>query len=318
MPERLQVPKTYKLFIGGQFPRSESGRSMETLDRLTGLVAHVCRASRKDLRDAVVAARTAAEPWRLRDAYNRSQILYRLAEVMEGKRRELEEAIGTQAKAHSTKHSAQTGNPKPESRIPNRRPQSAVRKTQTPASEVSSSIDRVIAYAGWADKFSQVLGCNNAVVGPYYNFTVAEGTGVCAVVAPDEPSLLGLVSLVAPPLCAGCSIVALASETNPIPACILAEAFATSDTPPGVVNILTGRRDELIPWIAEHRDIDCIHAAVASDEHSRMLRAGAGENLKRVHITPADTDWSNADDCESPRWIEPFVEFKTIWHPSGS
>jgi acyl-CoA reductase-like NAD-dependent aldehyde dehydrogenase len=294
MPDRLEVTKTYKLFIDGKFPRSESGRTtVVTQTRGTGknksaaVYAHVCRASRKDLRDAVSAARKALPGWKGATAYLRAQILYRIAEMMEGKADELAAAI------------AVTGG--------------------TPAmatKEVTSAIDRMVAFAGWADKYQQVLGCNNPVAGPYYNFTVPEPTGVVAVVSPDAFPLLGLISLIAPAICAGNAVVALASERNPIPAAVLAEVIATSDVPAGVLNLLTGQRDELVPIIADHRDVDAVHAAGLSDAHRATLRAGAAENVKRVCIRD-EVDYFDAAACQTPWWIEPLVEMKTMWHPSA-
>ncbi|MBX3407356.1 MAG: aldehyde dehydrogenase family protein [Phycisphaeraceae bacterium] len=311
MPSRLQVSKTYKLFIDGKFPRSESGRTIAITDSRGRVAAHVCHASRKDLRDAVTAARKALPGWKNATAYLRGQILYRMAEMMEGKCDELAAAL-------------------------------IAGGVKSPAArrEVEASIDRLIAYAGWADKYAQVLGCNNAVAGPYYNFTVPEPTGVVAVIAPDSPGLLGLVSLCAPALCAGNAVVAVAGAPHgqPIAAAVLAEVFATSDLPGGVLNLLAGTRDELVPIIAGHRDIDAVLAAGVSPEHARTLREGAAENVKRVKIfdtlapakkgpkprgknsTPAapQTAWFDAAACESPWWIEPVVEMKTIWHPSAA
>lgn len=304
MYTRLEVNKTYKLFIDGRFPRSESGRTIAVADARGRVVAHVCHASRKDLRDAVSAARKALPGWRNATAYLRGQILYRMAEMMEGKRGELAAALVV-------------GGEKP----------AAARR------EVEVSIDRLVAYAGWADKFAQVLGCNNAVAGPYYNFTVPEPTGVVAVVAPDAPGLLGLVSLCAPALCAGNAVVAVvgADGGQPIAAAVLAEVFATSDLPGGVLNLLTGTRDELTAVIAGHRDIDAVLAAGVSAEQARVLREGAAENVKRVKVidhkatgnkgakvTRGEVDWFDAAACESPWWIEPVVEMKTIWHPSAA
>lgn len=304
MYTRLEVNKTYKLFIDGKFPRSESGRTIAVSDPRGRVAAHVCHASRKDLRDAVSAARKALPGWRGATAYLRGQILYRMAEMMEGKREELAAALV----------------------VGGEKPAAAKR-------EVEASIDRLVAYAGWADKFAQVLGCNNAVAGPYYNFTVPEPTGVVAVVAPDSPGLLGLVSLCAPALCAGNAVVAVvgADGGQPIAAAVLAEVFATSDLPGGVLNLLTGTRDELGPVIAGHRDIDAVLAAGVSAEQARVLREGAAENVKRVrvldHKAPGnkaakaargEVDWFDAAACESPWWIEPVVEMKTIWHPSAA
>lgn len=285
MPERLNVTKTYKLFIGGAFPRTESGRSMKVAAADGPVVAHLCRASRKDLRDAVEAARAAHVKWAAATAYLRAQVLYRLAEMMEGKRRELEGAVAIGGGIEG---------------------------------EVARAIDRVVHYAGWADKYPQALGCANPVAGPYHNFTVPEPVGVVGVVCPDDAPLLGLVSLVAPVVCAGNACVVLASERSPVAACVLAEAIATSDMPGGVVNILTGLREELIPHFASHRGIDAIHAAGVGEDHRRVLELGAAENLKRVKVWVPEPDWFDDGACESPWCIEPFVEFKTIWHPSGS
>jgi acyl-CoA reductase-like NAD-dependent aldehyde dehydrogenase len=295
MPTRLPVLKTYKLFINGAFPRSESGRSIPVHDPSGAVLAHIAWASRKDLRDAVEAARAAQPKWAALTAYNRGQILYRMAEMLEGKREEFAEAIGWQdAPRRAT------------------RPAAAAR-------EVAASVDRLIAFAGWADKFSQVLGCQNAVAGPYYNFTVPEATGVVGIVAPDEHPLLALVSLLAPPLCAGNAIVAIAGDTNPLPAAILGEVLATSDVPPGIVNILTGKRAELIPHLASHREVDAIAAASRPADQSKLLQLGAAENVKRVTIFDrAAEDWFDPAVCENPWTIEPFVEMKTIWHPSAT
>jgi len=277
MTERLDVLKTYKLFIGGKFPRTESGRTMKY--QRDGLTAHMCRASRKDLRNAVEAAHKAFGKWSGATAYLRGQILYRMAEMMEGKRAEFVNAIGDER-------------------------------------EVTAAIDRLVAFAGWSDKYAQVLGCNNAVTGPYYNFTVPQPTGVVGVIAPDETPLLGLISLIAPALCSGNTVVALGSETNPVPTAILGEVCATSDVPGGVINLLTGHKDELIPFFASHREINAVQAAGVTDAHRQELRAGAAENLKRVRIL--DVDFYDDDACEDPWRIEPTVEMKTIWHPSAT
>ena len=287
--ERLAVSKTYKLFIGGKFPRSESGRTIPVGPDHTGAAAHVGWASRKDLRDAVAAARKAQEGWANATAYNRGQVLYRMAEMLEGKRAEFAAALASPP-----------GSPNADA-------------------EITAAVDRLVRFGGWADKYAQVLGCNNPVAGPYYNFTTPEPTGVVAAVAPDEPPLLALVTLIAPPLCAGNAVVAVSGESPAalLSAAIFGEVLATSDVPAGVVNILTGRRDELIPFIAGHRDIDAVAAAGMSDDHARALREGAAENVKRVTVRDG-VDWWNDDDSESPWSIEPFVEFKTVWHPSGA
>ncbi len=304
MTDRLEVLKTFKLYIDGKFPRSESGRTMPIPGRDGSTMAHVCRASRKDLREAVEAARRAQPGWQNATAYLRGQILYRIAEMIEGKRAEFVELIGSVPPATSGARAAR--------RAPARGEQDR---------EVTAAIDRLVCYAGWADKYSQVLGCNNPVAGPHYNFTVPEPTGVVAVICPDGPALLALVSLAAPALCAGNTVVVLSSESNPLPAAVLAEACATGDVPGGVVNVLTGQRAELIPFIAEHRDIDAIHAAGGaggvSPEQATMLREGAAENVKRVTVREG-VDWLDAAACQSPWWIEPLVEMKTVWHPASA
>lgn len=291
MPSRLTVAKTYKLYIGGDFPRSESGRSLPIHNGDERVVAHIAHASRKDLRNAVVAARKAVPGWMARTGYNRGQIIYRMAEMLEGKADEFITALmlpGTHTKREAR-------------------------------AEVEAAVDRLVAFAGWTDKFSQVLGCHNPVAGPYYNFTVPEATGLVAVVAPDEPGLLALVSLIAPPLAAGNAIVAVSGNDHPIAASVLGEVLATSDLPAGVVNILTGNRAELLPWISEHRDIDAVHAADLPDDEALTLRRGMSENIKRVRVREVGEDgWFDADLCTSPWWIEPFIEMKTIWHPAAT
>ncbi len=284
MSDRLGVIKTYKLFIGGKFPRTESGRSTRVTDPQRGVVAHVCHASRKDVRDAVEAARKAQPAWAGATSYLRGQILYRLAEMIESRRAEFIEVLASDDADR----------------------------------EVDASIDRVTSYAGWTDKFPQVWGGANPVAGPYHNFTVPGPVGVVFAIAPDERPLLGLLSMILPPIAMGSSVVVLASETNPIPAMILAEAIATSDVPGGVVNILTGFRAELAEHIAGHREIDAVHAAGVDADQRRVLREGAAENLKRVTVRDTAGDaWYDAS-CASPWWIEPFVESKTTWHPSAT
>ena len=317
MPERLEVAKTYKLFIDGKFPRSESGRTFAAQDAKGRVYAHMCRASRKDLRDATTAARKALTGWRDATAYLRAQILYRMAEMMEGKRDEFAQALAI----------GWSGSP-------NRKPGSESRGTQSRGTkEVTAAIDRLVAFAGWADKYAQVLGCNNQVAGPYYNFTVPEPTGVVGILAPDEPGLLGLISLLAPVICAGNTAVVVGGGTPgaSLATVILGEVFATSDLPAGVVNLLTGDRAELLPVMAGHRDIDAIHAAGVTAQQRQTLREGAAENIKRVTVReisskPAkpsknaakSVDFYDSAACESPWWIEPFVEMKTIWHPSAA
>jgi len=262
---RLPVKKTYKLHIGGAFPRSESGRTYEAEGQ------NVARASRKDARDAVRAARAAFPAWSGLTAYNRGQVLYRLAEMMEARATDLESVCSGR-------------------------------------DEVDAAIDRVIWYAGWADKLAQVLGGSNPVAGPYFDFTVPEPTGVVAVLVPSEPALGGIVSRILPPLVGGNAVVALASETHPLAAMELAEAFATSDLPAGAVNILTGLRDELAPWLAGHMDVNAIDLTGA-DGTSAELERLAAENVKRVVRSSAEV--------QSPWEIEAFLELKTVWHPIG-
>jgi acyl-CoA reductase-like NAD-dependent aldehyde dehydrogenase len=291
---RIPVLKTYKLYINGAFPRSESGRSLEVKDSRGRTAAHLCKASRKDLREAVEAARGACGKWAAATAYNRGQILYRIAEMMEGKRDELAAAL-----------SITTG----------------TRRSSDAVAEVDMAIDRVIYFAGWADKYPQVLGCNNPVSGPFYNFTITEPSGVIACIAPDAHPLLGLISVIAPVIVSGNTCVALTSQTNPIAGAVFAEVCATSDVPAGVINILTGERAELIKYISDHRDIDGIHAATASLEESARFREGAAENIKRVLVRSSEgkhkVDWTDSAMCETPFWIEPFIEFKTVWHPAS-
>jgi acyl-CoA reductase-like NAD-dependent aldehyde dehydrogenase len=262
---RLSVKKTYKLFIGGAFPRSESGRTFEAEGQ------NVARASRKDARDAVRAARAAFPTWAGMTAYNRGQVLYRLAEMMEARSTDLERVCAGRE-------------------------------------EVEAAIDRVVWYAGWADKLAQVLGSSNPVSGPYFDFTIPEPTGVVAILAPTEPALGGLVSRIAPALVGGNAVVAVASEEHPVAAVELAEALATSDLPGGAVNILTGYRDELAPWLAGHMDVNAIDLTGADGAAGELERMAA-ENVKRVVRSSADV--------QSPWEIEAFLEFKTVWHPIG-
>jgi acyl-CoA reductase-like NAD-dependent aldehyde dehydrogenase len=263
---RLPVRKTYKLFIGGAFPRSESGRTYEAQGQ------NVARASRKDVRDAVQAARGAQPKWQAATAYNRGQVLYRIAEMMEARADEFASLCSGRE-------------------------------------EVERAIDRWVWYAGFADKLAQVLGSTNPVAGPYFNFTIPEPTGVVGTIAPDDPPLLGLVSRIAPALTGGNAVVALASETKPLAAIELAEAIATSDVPGGVLNLLTGRRAELAPWLAAHMDVNAIDLTGADGLRPDLERAAA-ENVKRVVV--ADPD------AQSLWEISAFMELKTVWHPVGT
>jgi len=320
MNDRLDVLKTYKLYIDGKFPRSESGRTLVVANARGEVAGHICRASRKDLRESVEAARKAQQGWGAATPYLRGQILYRMAEMLEGKRREFAEILD----CRQVGETAPSG-PGAKNSV---RERSAARRD----AEVAASIDRLVSFAGWADKYSQVLGCNNPVAGPYYNFTVPEPTGVVGVLAPDEFPLLALVSLVAPALCVGNTVVALASETCPLAGAVLGEVCATGDVPGGVVNILTGLRAELLPFFSSHRDIDAVHAGGLDAAQTTLLREGIAENVKRVVVRGVSMgsgsrgstggrgaiDWLDAEACQDPWWIEPFVEMKTIWHPASS
>ncbi len=286
MASRLEVRKTYKLYVGGAFPRSESGRSYEVTDMRGRFLANAALASRKDARDAVVAARKAQPGWAGATAYNRAQVLYRVAEVMEGRRAQFVDEV-----SHAEGLTA-------------RRAEAVV----------EASIDRWVWYAGWADKLAQVLGSTNPVQGPYYNFSVPEPTGVVAVVAPQESSLLGLVSVLAPVVVSGNTAVVLASESRPLAAITLSEVLATSDVPGGVVNLLTGRVAEVAPWLAAHMDVNAIDIAGVDDADLRtQLEVAAADNVKRVRRPDTD-DWA-ADPGLSR--VRSFLETKTVWHPIG-
>jgi acyl-CoA reductase-like NAD-dependent aldehyde dehydrogenase len=282
---RIDVRKTYKLYIGGEFPRSESGRTFIVNDSSGKFLANMSQASRKDARDAVQKARGAFGGWSGRTAYNRAQILYRVAEVMEGRREqfeaELRQAEGlTAAKA----------------------------KTY-----VSAAIDRWVWYAGWSDKIAQVTGGANPVAGPYFNHSAPEPSGVIAIVAPKGP-LLGLISVVAPVIATGNTCVVVASEAHPVPAITLAEVMATSDLPGGVVNLLTGSAAEIAPWLASHMDVNGIDLTGITDpDQARDLEASAADNLKRVR-RPRPEDLLATPDLTR---MTTFLETKTVWHPMG-
>ncbi|HSL32954.1 MAG TPA: aldehyde dehydrogenase family protein [Candidatus Limnocylindrales bacterium] len=291
---RLDVRKTYKLYIGGAFPRSESGRSYVVRSADGAPLANACRASRKDLRDAVRIARKAAQPWADKTAMNRGQVLYRVAELMEGRR---DQFIAEVAAAEGLRDaSART--------------------------VVDRAIDRWVWYAGWADKIAQVLGSSNPVAAPYFNFTIPEPTGVVGLVAPEESSLLGLVSRLAPPLVAGNAVVAIASESRPLPAITLTEVLATSDVPGGVVNVLTGLKRELVPIMAGHVDVDAIDVWGVPEALREDVELTAADNVKRLSRRPrgvsdARFDWLDDRAAERPEWIAAFLEMKTVWHPIG-
>ena len=289
---RVDVRKTYKLFIGGAFPRSESGHSYVVEDSKGKFVANAAHASRKDARDAVLAARGAFKGWAGKTAYNRGQVLYRVAEVMEDRRPQFVEAVKqseglTAAKANGV---------------------------------VDEAIDRLVWYAGWADKLTQVVGNANPVAGPFFNLSTPEPTGVVAVVAPEESSLLGLVSVVAPVVVSGNTVIVMSSYSRPLPAVTFAEVLATSDVPGGVVNILTGDPATTAPWLAAHMDVNAIDLTGLAGHADRealtvSLEQAAAENLKRVRRAPAgEPDWTAQPGLEP---MTAFLETKTVWHPIG-
>jgi acyl-CoA reductase-like NAD-dependent aldehyde dehydrogenase len=294
-PDRIDVRKTYKLYIGGAFPRSESGRSYVVTAANGDPIANAVRASRKDLRDAVRAARKAAQPWADKTAMNRGQVLYRVAELMEGRRDQFAAEIASAEGLRDGKAREQ----------------------------VDRAIDRWVWYAGWADKIAQVLGSSNPVAGPYFNFTIPEPSGVVAVVAPETSSLLGLVSRLAPPVVAGNAVVLIASETRPLPAVTLAEVLATSDVPGGVINILTGFKKELVPVAAAHVDIDSLDVWGVPADMRTDVEQLAAQDIKRISRRPAGVadarfDWLDDRAAERPEWIAAWLEMKTVWHPIGS
>ncbi len=283
--DRVDVRKTFKLFIGGKFPRSESGRSYEVSDRKGHFLANAAMASRKDARDAVVAARKAFPGWAGATAYNRGQVLYRVAELLEGRRGQFVEEVAAGEGLSARKAEA----------------------------AVDEAIDRWVWYAGWSDKVTQVHGSANPVSGPYFDFSVPEPTGVVAVLAPQDSSLLGLVSVLAPVIVTGNVAVVLTSEERPLPAVTLSEVLATSDVPGGVVNILTGRTAEVAPWLASHMDVNAIDLAGAPADAVVDLQVAAADNLKRV-VRPEATDWAAVP---GPQRMLSFLETKTVWHPIG-
>ena len=285
-PARVTVRKTYKLYIGGAFPRSESGRSYLVADHKGAFLANAAMASRKDARDAVVAARKAFGDWSAATAYNRGQVLYRVAELLEGRRAQFVAEV----------RSAEGLSPRRAEAL------------------VDAAIDRWVWYAGWADKIAQVRGAANPVAGPYFNFSLPEPTGVVAVIAPQASSLLGFVSVVAPAVVSGNTVVALASERFPLPAVSLSEVLATSDVPGGVINVLTGRTAEIAPWLASHMDVNAIDLGGAPDSLADDLAVAAAENLKRV-VRAGDQDWTLTPDLDR---MLAYLETKTVWHPAGT
>ncbi|HYC92468.1 MAG TPA: aldehyde dehydrogenase family protein [Thermoanaerobaculia bacterium] len=289
MSPRLAVRKTYKLYINGEFPRTESGRYYTVTGKGGELLANASRGSRKDLRNAVVAARKALGGWGAKTAYNRGQILYRIAEVCESRAAELVDELRRQ------------GSPAADARR-----------------EVEAVIDRWVYYAGWSDKYTQLFGSVNPVAGPYYNFTVPEPTGVVGVVAPEEPALLGLVSRIAPAIVGGNTVVALTSEKQPLAAITLGEVFETSDVPAGVVNLLSGIKSELVPWMAAHMDVNAIDTTGVDTQAIATVQKTAAENVKRVvHFDAAGIGWDDTRRSQGPYAIFDFQESKTVWHPIG-
>jgi acyl-CoA reductase-like NAD-dependent aldehyde dehydrogenase len=286
---RLAVQKTYKLFIGGKFVRGENGRVLVAKDANGKPLANYCRASRKDFRDAVTGARGALGASSKNSPYLRGQILYRAAEMMEMRRHDLEQELDRSGRASV--------------------PASHARR------EVTAAIDRLVYYAGWTDKFAQILGSVNPVASSHFNFTIPEPTGVVVALCPDEPALLGLVSIVAPIVAGGNTVIALASTSNALPALTFSEIIATSDFPPGVINILAGDRAELAPHFASHKDVNAIVDASGDEKIGAELQSGTAINLKRYHRR-ADVDYLKAN-AENPYWIIDTTEMKTAWHPIG-
>jgi acyl-CoA reductase-like NAD-dependent aldehyde dehydrogenase len=284
-PDRLTVRKTYKLFIGGDFPRSESGRSYPVLDRDEEVAARAARATKKDLRDAVRAARSAVPGWAGTTPYNRGQVLYRVAEMLEGRRGQFVEEVGRGG-------------------------------AKDPEAEVETAIDRWVWYAGWSDKVHHVLGSVNPVAAPYFNFTIPEPTGVVGIVAPEYPSLLGLVSRLAPAIVSGNTAVVLAGERWPLPAITLAEVLDTADVPGGVVNILTGLTGELVPHLAAHMDVNALDVTGVKEHLRPEIEALCADNVKRIVRVDGD-DWSS-DRAQSPYAVTALMEMKTVWHPMGA
>ncbi|WP_116201625.1 aldehyde dehydrogenase family protein [Amycolatopsis circi] len=287
MSDRISVAKTYKLYLGGKFPRSESGRVYPVTDSKGAFLANAAHASRKDLRDAVSAARKAFPGWSSATAYNRGQVLYRVAEVMEGRRAQFAAEVAACEGV-------------------------AAKKAE---SLVDAAIDRWVWYAGWTDKIAAVLGAANPVAGPYFSFTTPEPTGVVGVLAPQESSLLGLVTVLAPVLATGSTAVLVSSADRPLPAITLSEVLATSDVPGGVANILTGRAAELGPWLASHGDVNALDPTGATPADRVTLAQEAAGTVKRVLSVPdAEPDWTAEPDLSR---IRRYLEAKTVWHPMG-
>ncbi|UCE93425.1 MAG: aldehyde dehydrogenase family protein [Flavobacteriaceae bacterium] len=282
---RLDIHKTYKLYIGGKFPRTESGRYYPVHNKKSKLIANMCLSSRKDFRNAVVAARKAQSSWAGTTALNKGQILYRIAEMLEGRREQFVEELKIQG-------------------------QSAKKARE----EVEQSIDRLVYYAGWSDKFQQIFSSVNPVSSAHFNFSCTEPMGVLAVIAPEEQGLLGLISVIAPAIVGGNTVVVLASRSNPLSAISFAEVLNSSDVPGGVINILTGDRSELISHMSSHMDVNAILYSGTDEEEIKNLSELASENLKRI-VVYKKKDWSNENN-QSPYFIEKSLEIKTTWHPT--
>jgi len=292
-PSRIPVRKTYKLYVGGQFPRSESGRSYVVRTPDGAPLANAVRSSKKDVRDAIRTARGSVPGWSGKTAMNRGQVLYRVAELMEGRRAQFIDEV---AQAEGLTPAAA-------------------------AAQVDRAIDRWVWYAGWADKISQILGTVNPVAAPYFNFSIPEPTGIVAVVAPESSSLLGLISRIAPAVVGGNAVVVLASESRPLPAVTLGEVLATSDVPPGVINILTGLRRELVPIVAAHMDVNALDIWCVPRDMRATVETTAVDNVKRVARPPRGVDdrfdWLDDRRAQRPEWIASYLEIKTVWHPIG-
>ena len=285
--DRIEVRKTHKLFVGGAFPRSESGRTYEATNSQGEFLANVAKASRKDARDAVLAARTGFNSWSKATAYNRGQVLYRIAEVMEGRKDQFISDIQDAEAVSAKKATHQT----------------------------DQAIDRVLWYAGWADKYAQVLGNTNPVSGPFFNFSIPEPTGVVAAVAPADSSLLGLISVIAPIITSGNSVIVIASTASPIPAITLSECLATSDVIAGNINILTGDPAEIMPSLASHGDVNALDLTGITDpELQKALQIEAAGTVKRVRSAPVNPDWQATPSLSR---LRAFTEVKTVWHPMG-
>ena len=286
---RIEVRKTYKLYVDGDFPRSESGRSYPALDHQGDIMARVAAGTRKDLRHAVRCARRAQPGWAARSGYNRGQILYRIAEMVEDR--------APTFAAHLRATGAGGGRVR---------------------GEVTGAVDRLVWYAGWADKYQQVLGNLNPVSGPFFNISTPEPTGVVGIIAPEEPALLGLVSRIAPVIVSGNTAVVLVSERWPVPAVTFAEAMATADVPGGVVNLLTGPKAAMVPYLASHLDVNAVDAYGADPEMTAGVEEAAAGGVKRVVRPPEGRlDWVDNGAAQSPYFISAFTEIKTVWHPKG-